>query len=569
MLLTFMFVVGSSSGFSQKLSILVNGQQALLDSVTNTFYATVKSEGEDSVKAQIQVLRGDVVFDGGYFIDGYQYANASTIKVEESAISHVVVPEFEGNPTADTCRLVLTQLPLVAISYDANQKLEKDHDIPANLTIYDTQDWTKGQAFASPILISLRGATASQMEKKSYSVTLIDDKGEENEKKLFGIRKTDKWITDAAAIDYSRMRNRVAFDVWNEMSSLRDGDMKRNGTQGKYCELLINGRYNGLYCFSDKINRSLLGLKKTKADDPEKAIHGLLYKCSGASYNNHFLAKNEPELPMNAEIWGDFEMKHPDNYYSNETWGPLANVIEQTNVLSAQKDSVEALMNCFYTDNFYEYAVFLMSFMLTDNAMHNTYLSFCDYENDKCLWITPWDLDGCLGRDGAATKIEGTAQSWAVYQDSHPFRYYYDNGVEPFMSNYRAKWDELSVGPLSVEHVSGVIDQYAQLFDKSGAWKRERERWDGIQNVWHKDAPIYLAPTAEEEAQYMKKWYEKNFLKIQSNVETSVSTIVDNSKNNAPFSVYTLDGRKVSTCVVKDLPAGIYLINGQKILISK
>lgn len=568
-LLLLLFFTSNGLGFSQKLNILVNGQQALLDSTTNTFYATVQREGQDSVRAQIQVLKDNVAYGDGYWVDGCFYADGSTIKADASIISHVVVPEVNENCTADTCRLVLTYLPLVVIDYAANQKLEKDHDTPANITIYDTQDWTEGNVFTSPIMISLRGATASMMAKKSYSVALIDDKGDENEKKLFNIRKTDKWIMDAAAIDYSRMRNRVAFDVWNDISSLRDEDMKRNGTQGQYCELMINGRYCGLYCFSDKINRSLLGLKKTKADDPQKAIHGLLYKCTGASYNNHLLTKNEPELPMNSEIWGDFEMKYPDNYFCNETWGPLANVIEQTNVLSASEDSVETLMKCFYAENFYEYAVFAMSFMLTDNVMHNTYLSIYDYENDPRIWITPWDLDGSLGRDGAALKLDRVAQAWMVYQNCHPFRYYYDNCVEPFMSNYQETWNRLSIGSLSVAHVSSVIDHYAQLFDKSGAWKRERERWDGMQNVWYEGVPINLAPTAAEEAQYMKSWYKKNFLNIQSTITSSVPTIVDNANNNAKFSVYTLDGRKVNARVIKNLPTGIYLINGQKILILK
>jgi hypothetical protein len=98
---------------------------------------------------------------------------------------------------------------------------------------------------------------------------------------IFGIRKENSWILDAMAIDRTRMRNRVCFDVWNSMSRT-SYDTKydnRNGTNGVFVEVFINGEYNGLYCLSDKIDRKLLGLKKTKLDDEgEVSIRGLLYK---------------------------------------------------------------------------------------------------------------------------------------------------------------------------------------------------------------------------------------------------------------------------------------------------
>ena len=51
------------------------------------------------------------------------------------------------------------------------------------------------------------------------------------------------------AIDRVRMRNRLNFDVWNAMSKTpyaTDYD-QRNGTQGVFVELFINGQYHGLY----------------------------------------------------------------------------------------------------------------------------------------------------------------------------------------------------------------------------------------------------------------------------------------------------------------------------------
>ena len=67
------------------------------------------------------------------------------------------------------------------------------------------------------------------------------------------------------AVDRLRMRNRLNFDIWNAMSGTpyeTDND-NRNGTNGFFVELFINGEYHGLYCMTDKVNRKLLGVKKT------------------------------------------------------------------------------------------------------------------------------------------------------------------------------------------------------------------------------------------------------------------------------------------------------------------
>lgn len=84
------------------------------------------------------------------------------------------------------------------------------------------------------------------------------------------------------AVDRIRMRNRVNFDIWNEISRT-PYDTKydnRNGTLGVFVEVFINEAYHGLYCLTDKINRKLLNLDKAKEDsDGNPVINGVLYKC--------------------------------------------------------------------------------------------------------------------------------------------------------------------------------------------------------------------------------------------------------------------------------------------------
>ena len=117
--------------------------------------------------------------------------------------------------------------------------------------------------------IRYRGGTSVSHEKKSFSIKLVDEAGEKQNANILGIREENSWILDAMAIDRTRMRNRVCFDVWNDMSQTpyETAYGNRNGTAGEFVEVFINGSYHGLYCMSDKIDRKLLGLKKTKKDE--------------------------------------------------------------------------------------------------------------------------------------------------------------------------------------------------------------------------------------------------------------------------------------------------------------
>ena len=83
---------------------------------------------------------------------------------------------------------------------------------------------------------------------------------------LLGLRADcSKWILDAVAGDRSRMRNRVAMDVFTSYARLpyETDNAGRYSSLGRYVEVWANGEYQGLFCLTDRINRELLGGKAT------------------------------------------------------------------------------------------------------------------------------------------------------------------------------------------------------------------------------------------------------------------------------------------------------------------
>lgn len=548
---------------AQTVQILVDDVEAVEDTATHTWYASI-SQPEAAAVFQLKAVTAQTSAAAETLrltVDGKAHTNNSVISLDAWAGTHslTVVNTADGQ-TLYNGSLVLTTLPLVAINYNPEAVLSKDVPVASTFLIVDPERRTNGSAiFAGHAQLKLRGATSTLYEKKNFALETTDADGEETDFSLFGIRKDSKWILDAMSVDYSRMRNRVCFDLWNELGGLRDEVMARNGTKGLHCEVLLNGRYHGLYCFSDKVNRKLLGLKKTQGKGSAQTPRGLLYKCTRADYPAHFLNISDETRSMDGEEWFDWDMKYPNDLYSPTTWNPLKNLIDAVGGCETNSNAVRQLLaDHFYADNIAEYAVFALATMLLDNALHNSYLSVQDMSVEERFWLTPWDLDASLGRDGSARQKNHIAESRLVFQDCLPFRPCYDERVTGFFDLMCAHWKRWRKGVLSKENFNALIDGYADQLISSGAWDRERARWDGQYNFWY-DEPILLDKDLRTETGYMKDWYAQNYDYLNLFLFSPPDLQTDEIRH-----IYTIDGKRLRTKDPARLPHGIYIINGRK-----
>ncbi len=390
-------------------------------------------------------------------------------------------------------------LPILNLTVDSASVNSSDY-IAAKLEIADRERRTNG-AFSTMFdcRVKYRGASAMIYDKKSFALKLTDAVGEELKVGILGLRSDDSWILDAMAADRLRMRNRLNFDLWNSFSSTPypTDYNQRNGTQGLFVELFINGNYHGLYCLSDKVNRKLLGLKKIKVENGEPTVHGVLYKCRrwalGAKLNGY------EEQDMNQAEWNSWELKYPDEYPCEAAYTPLKELID----FCTETDDDTFLADYekhFYADNLIDYEMFLFAVGLRDNALKNTYLSAVDINKEQRFLITPWDLDCSLGGNYDGNYFDELAENYA--QSAYPFCRLWPLD-DDFREKMSQRWRTLdNGGALSVETFNRRVDSYVDQLTKSGAWQREHERWN--------NNPVPLADDLNTEANYVKDWYSRN-----------------------------------------------------------
>ena len=392
-------------------------------------------------------------------------------------------------------------LPLINLTVDY-YALSETAFINGEIEIADYHKRTEGKDYVKyHCKLRFRGHMASDQAKKSIAVKIVDQNGEEQDANLLGIRLDENWILDAMAIDRIRMRNRVCFDLWNEMcrTPYETKYSNRNGTLGEFVEVFINGDFFGLYCLTDKINRKLLNLKKY--DKETNMVRGILYKGDSSRRPGHDLL-SYVDADFNQKSWNAWELGYPEDYPSIATWQPLMDLIDFCSSKTSNSEFLRDYQNFFYIDNIVDYLVMTTALNVGDNVYKNTFLSIPNILEGHRFLYSPWDMDHSLGGRYNG-EYEDILADPHRYDDCAPFNRLYGEGLDGFPEKVSMRWNELKSGVFSIEHVNSLLDKYKDLFVSSGAWKREWTKWNGV--------PVALKEDLTVELDYVKNWYCRNY----------------------------------------------------------
>jgi leucine rich repeat domain-containing protein len=471
--------------------------------------------------------------------------------------AHAAAQDF---PTFDELKSAAGghSLPLVDLRVDL-PSVGRNGFVAAEVEIFDPQASPADARTVFHGLVRYRGNTSLRLDKKSFALKLTDGAGKDLDANLFGIRKENSWVMNAMAIDRLRMRDRLCFDLWNAVSRTPYptpfGD--RNGTEGRFVELFVNGRYHGLYCFGDKVDRKLLALKKARVEgDGSVLLRGLLYK--GEAWTSAvMLGRYDPDAPTDTTAWNGWGLQYPDDYPSAEAWLPLAELIDFCN----DGDFAAGHAAHFYLDNMVDYGLLLMALNIRDANFKNAFLSTPDINAETRFLVTPWDMDTSLGGEWNGQyfdELSGTA----TLTVSLPFKFFYNRDIGGFRGRLRQRWEQWAAGAFHPTAVDRRLDEYAEAFTASGAWQRERQRWDGN--------PVPLKEDIDDELDYVKDWYRRNYFhlcELLGTVPTAIGTTAGPTPDARPAEIFTLDGRRAPR-----LQKGINLVrypDGRTIKIKK
>jgi hypothetical protein len=465
-------------------------------------------------------------------------------------------------------------LPVLRVSFEGSIM----RDMPYSNGQMQLTD-TDGSVVELPARFRTRGATAQEyLVKPSLNMKLSTaDYSEEVDSALLGMRSCSSWIMDAMAIDRICMRNRVAFDIWNDFSRLPyDTDFNgRNGTEGRFVEVYINNQYYGIYCLTDRINRKLLNLKKVKeSEDGSVVIRGALYK----SGTQNILNQNEPTYSEDSvacviEWHNAWELKYPEEYAGHVVWQPLQDAYTNGR-------RIEYVKKYFYMENLVDYHLLVMALGIVDNwGNKNRFFSIRNIGKDindpdpsesdrRRFVVTPWDLDTSLGGSYNGSNYGGHYTEWPV--DILSKIAPYPNSVLQEDAEYRAllksRWITVRNGAFSPLSVRAKLKAYRDLFIKSGAWQRMINHFDNRKGA----SPCYVTDL-DGEIESIMDWYTARFFEVDAYFDITDTDVIDgiNSKKlkvKNGDATYDLNGRKMDGSRLLHV---FYVNGGKKFLIQR
>lgn len=99
----------------------------------------------------------------------------------------------------------------------------------------------------SDIRIRIRGRSSRSFDKKGYLIRLIDDNGKYQDKEMMGMGAHYEWALHGPFLDKSLIRNYMWYNIGGEIMSY--------APNVRFCEVIKDGEYQGLYVMTETITR--------------------------------------------------------------------------------------------------------------------------------------------------------------------------------------------------------------------------------------------------------------------------------------------------------------------------
>ncbi len=401
-----------------------------------------------------------------------------------------------------------SDLPIVLIDTQ-QQTIPDEPKVLVRMRIVDNGEGVRNQIDDAPndydgwAGIEIRGASSQMFPKKQYGFETRDADGDDLDVSLLGLPEEEDWILHAPYSDKSLMRNVLTYDLARAMG--------RYASRVRYCELVIDGEYQGVYVLMEKIKRDknrvdLNNLKKkeTSGDDLTGGYLLQIDRSDDPGWSSAFAGSNSTYKPY-------YQYRDPDgDDIVPEQAAYIQRFIGEFETVMAS-DAFESETAGY--PSIVDVGSFVDFFLLTelgrnvDGYRLSSYLHKDKDSDDSLLHAGPvWDFNLAYGNANyyGALSTTGFQAQFDQPTDLRPVPFWWAKLSESdaFLRTAAVRWYDLRAGLLSDAALTQRIDQTAALLDE--AQERNFERWPILgQYVWPNAA---IGESYAEEVSNLKNW---------------------------------------------------------------
>ena len=394
------------------------------------------------------------------FGDSQYIKNASTHQASEL-----------GSPSAADIRV--DNLPVLSIS--TPYVIADEPKVACTVQMFAPKGSARWNTEPLAARIEVRGGVSRMHPKQSYAFELAGPV------QLLDMRTDDDWILNAAYVDISLMRHKLAFDLFRSLGTSEGSAGKRFAVDSRFIEVYLNGNYRGVYLLMERVDAKLLGFTPWNR---EAQHHACAYKAVNHSANFYELGhqgyrQKEPN-PKHQTYWqpiDDFNA-FVVNANRSEFFHPRTGVGSRLNLSNAIDFHLLVLVTSNYDGN-------TKNFYFCRDGSHSDSLT-------ARFFFVPWDYDGSFGRNW-----DGRKMSYGDWMANHLLNRLHSD--KTYRRNFQLRWKSVYQKQFSARNIHRQIDKSVQTL--GDAVVRNFERWPTHQH----HHPLSFT----DEVAYIKSWVEK------------------------------------------------------------
>lgn len=411
-------------------------------------------------------------------------------------------------------QLVSSNLPIVVIDTEGGEPIPDEPKIAAHMGIIHNPQG--GNSIGDPfnhydgrIGIEIRGSSSQSFEKKGYALETRKPDDSNYNVSLFGFPKENDWVLHGPYSDKSLMRNAIAYTL--------AGWTMAYAPRVQFCEVVINGQYEGVYLFTEKIkrddNRVNIAELSPSDNQGDELTGGYILKFDkwdGAS-NDGFTSHYPSDLDGFGTTWFLYHYPKPEDITE----------AQKTYVQQWIHDLEFNLMSPYFDDPQYGYRQFLdvpsfINYLFIQEIGKNVdayrlstfFYKDRDSKNGKLFMGPVWDFNLAFGNADYCDAWKTTGWAWQ-FNDVCPgdfwvVHFWWERlwQDEAFLRETGQRWLDLRNDTLSNERIFGMVDSLYDLL--VGPANRNYQRFDILGHyIWPN---AYVGQTYQDEFNYLRNW---------------------------------------------------------------
>jgi len=427
-----------------------------------------------------------------------------------------------GAAPADYFEFSESDLPIVVINTNGNT-IDYDIKVTADMGIVYNGPGNRNHLidpfneYNGKIGIEYRGNYSLSLPQKPYSIELIDNLGVAIDSSILGMPAENDWLLLANYNDKSFARNALPNETFASMGNY--------GVRSRHVDVVLNGEYQGIYLFSEKVKRDSNRVDISKLDTLEilgqDVTGGYIIKVdywdNSDSWQSNFSPIGFPGLDI-----------HYVYYYPK----PDVIVLEQQTYIQNFMDEFEtALYAANFDDPNFGYRRYISVPTFIDYLIINELARNVDgYKKSRFLYKDKDHADGTYRKLKAGPVWDfdwALKDMWSGAEDGSGFMYpEVDQDVNApgwyirllqdtlFANEVRCRYDDLRRNILSEAYMHNKIDSIAAVVNESQDW--HYLTWGHMGAATGTGEVQAPSQTYAEEVQRLKDWLTRrvNWLDI-------------------------------------------------------